>query len=140
MLFINFDIKKCTIVHFFKAYSPLYEASTHSLSFPHLDLIAHEHVLSIDIIINTIVFYQVILTLLCHIINMRDLLSTFSERLKDLIFDRFSSIRDFSIDIQIPYSTVNSWILKKRCPTIIYLQKLCEYFDVSADYLIGREN
>lgn len=140
MLFINFDIKKCTIVHFFKAYSPLYEASTHSLSFSHLDLIAHEHVLSIDIIINTIVFCQVILTLLCHIINMRDLLSTFSERLKDLIFDRFSSIRDFSIDIQIPYSTVNSWILKKRCSTIIYLQKLCEYFDVSADYLIGREN
>lgn len=71
---------------------------------------------------------------------MNRALDTFSERLRDLIFEKFKHIKDFATDIDISETTINSWLKKKRQPTIYYLDKVCEYFGVSADYLIGREN
>lgn len=71
---------------------------------------------------------------------MNDVLAIFSDRLKELINEKYNSVKEFAVEIKIPYSTINSWILKKRQPTILYLRKLAEHFKVSADYLIGMEN
>lgn len=71
---------------------------------------------------------------------MNRALDAFSERLRDLIFEKHKSVKEFCEIAKIPDSTVNHWLKKKRQPTIYYLDKICEYFGVSADYLIGREN
>lgn len=72
--------------------------------------------------------------------NINELLEIFSDRLKDLMDARKLNIKDMSREINIPRSTINSWTLKKRSPRIDYLNILADFFGVTTDYLLGRED
>ena len=65
----------------------------------------------------------------------------FIENLKDLINERCNgSQKEFSIETQIPASTINHWLTREIKPTYTQIVKICDTFQISADYLLGREN
>lgn len=65
---------------------------------------------------------------------------TIEERLKDLILERYKSIREFTTRIDIPYSTVDS-VLKRgiRNSNIITIIRICKALGISADKLAEGE-
>ncbi len=69
-----------------------------------------------------------------------NVLKIFAERLKELIDEKYNTVKDFSKEIQIPYTTISNWLQLKRVPSIVYLRVVCDFFNVSSDYLLGREN
>lgn len=79
----------------------------------------------------------------CHndiVHNIQNVLEKFSIRLKDLMQEKNLNIKELSKLTDIPRSTINSWTLKKRSPMIDYLCILADFFQVSIDYLLGRED
>ncbi|MBR1988316.1 MAG: helix-turn-helix transcriptional regulator [Clostridia bacterium] len=64
----------------------------------------------------------------------------FMERLKELMEDKNINMKVLSENTAIPRSTINSWNLKERLPSAECLFALAEYFEVTVDYLLGREN
>lgn len=64
---------------------------------------------------------------------------TFIDRLNNLLFDKNLSKMDLSKKADIPYTTICGWF-NNRLPDYNALIKLSNYFHVSADYLLGREN
>ena len=65
-------------------------------------------------------------------------MDTFGKRLKELRLERGLSQKALAEQIGRGQSTINYWENDQKEPTISGLWKLCDYFDVSADYLIGR--
>ena len=103
------------------------------------------HILTLDnsIIKDTIVFCQVKKTQMCQYKYMKKIESVyqiFIERLKDLMQDKNINMKILSTKTSIPRSTINSWNLKERLPSAECLFALAEYFDVTIDYLLGRED
>lgn len=72
--------------------------------------------------------------------NIQDINSVFAERLFDLIHERGWNITQFSNQIKIPRTTINSWLLKLKIPRIDSLYEIADFFGVTIDYLVGREN
>lgn len=65
----------------------------------------------------------------------------FIERLKELIDERCNgSQKEFSVQTQIPASTICHWLTRDIKPTYVQIIKICDTFQISADYLLGREN
>lgn len=64
----------------------------------------------------------------------------FSERLKKLIKERGVTQASVADEIGILKQSMSYYITANRPPSIETLKKLCEYFDVSADYLIGTNS
>ena len=65
----------------------------------------------------------------------------FVERLKELIDEKCNgSQKEFSLQTQIPAPTVNHWLTRDIKPTYVQIIKICDTFQISADYLLGREN
>lgn len=65
----------------------------------------------------------------------------FVEKLKELIEEKCNgSQKEFSIKTQIPASTICHWLTRDIKPTYIQIIKICDTFQISADYLLGREN
>lgn len=85
----------------------------------------------------------IFVTLLCHnniMMKYENVLDIFAERLKELIKEKGWTIQEFSLYIHIPRTTINSWLLKQKSPKIDYLCDIANFFKVSTDYLLGREN
>jgi len=61
----------------------------------------------------------------------------FHEILKELRLEKNISQKQLSADIGISTSHYQSYEYGKTKPTIDNLIKFCEYFNVSADYLLG---
>ena len=72
--------------------------------------------------------------------NLQEAMNIFSSKLIDLMQDKKLNIKELSAKTNIPRSTINSWTLKKRSPKIDYLCTLADFFGVSVDYLLGRED
>ncbi len=72
--------------------------------------------------------------------NIQDINSVFAERLFDLIHERGWSIAEFSNQVRIPRTTINSWLLKLKSPRIDSLYEISDFFGVTIDYLVGRED
>ena len=76
--------------------------------------------------------------------DINEIQKIFVERLKELIKDadpnKEYNQSYFSKSINIPYTTINSWMNLKRTPQIDSLDILADYFGVTVDYLLGREN
>ena len=70
------------------------------------------------------------------------ILDVFAKRLKELMDadDKIKSIADLAKLANIPRTSINNWILKKRVPTIYSVYQIAEYFGVSIDYLTGRKD
>lgn len=64
----------------------------------------------------------------------------FAERLKDLMQENNLGIKDLSEKTKIPRATINGWTLKIASPKIDNLITLADFFCVTVDYLLGREN
>lgn len=65
----------------------------------------------------------------------------FIERLKEVIFEKCNnSQKEFSVKTGIPESTVCHWLTRNIKPTYVQIIKICDVFQISADYLLGRES
>lgn len=61
----------------------------------------------------------------------------FIERVKEQMRLNNISMYKLAKDLEVNKQTVNFWLNGVNEPKISYLIKLCNYFDVSADYLLG---
>jgi len=66
-------------------------------------------------------------------------MNKFAERLVELRNQSDLSLRKLSSEIAIHHSTIANWERGFREPSFDTLIKLAEFFDVTADYLLGRE-
>jgi len=71
--------------------------------------------------------------------DVKIILDTFVERLKDLMVEKNFSIKKLAEYLNLPRTTVNSWMLKTRTPRIDYLYSIADCLEVTIDYLVGRE-
>lgn len=60
------------------------------------------------------------------------------ERLQELIKKSNKSMNQIERELGYPRNTISSY--KRQNPSTKRLDELAEYFNVSADYLLGREN
>lgn len=65
-------------------------------------------------------------------------MTVFSQRLKELRLENGLSLRALAKCIDIPYSTYTHYERDEREPPLDVLIKICDYFNVPADYLLGR--
>ena len=71
--------------------------------------------------------------------NINNILDSICERIEDIKTERGWTTKDFAEFVDIPRTTVNSWLLKKRIPKIDLLYKMADKLDITIDYLVGRE-
>lgn len=64
----------------------------------------------------------------------------FRERLLILIEEKNMDFAKISRESGISKSTIDSWYRGNRIPNANGITKLCKYFDVSADWLLGLSN
>ncbi len=68
-----------------------------------------------------------------------EFLSNFVERLDELIFDHGLNGKQFANEIGVVKTTVYNYLNKKRQPDITVLVRIADYFQVTTDFLLGRE-
>ena len=64
----------------------------------------------------------------------------FAEKFKKFIEEYNVSISAISKAVGIPQTTMSNWINRGSKPNIEDVAKICDYFSVSIDYLLGRES
>lgn len=64
----------------------------------------------------------------------------FNERLKELMQDKDLNTVSLSKATGIPSSSISNWIQMRRTVQVEFLVILADFFDVTTDYLLGREN
>jgi transcriptional regulator with XRE-family HTH domain len=62
----------------------------------------------------------------------------FNERLKQLRTDKAITIKEVASALGMTVSAYAHYEQGRREPSLDVLCKICNYYDVSADYLIGR--
>lgn len=67
-------------------------------------------------------------------------MDTFSKRLKELRTDNNLSMRDLAKKIDATDAAISNWENNINEPKISYVIRLCNYFDVSADYILGLKD
>lgn len=65
-------------------------------------------------------------------------MSIFSQRLKALRIERGLTLKTISLQFSLPLTTYAGYEQGVRQPPIELIVEFCNFFDVSADYLIGR--
>lgn len=61
-----------------------------------------------------------------------------NERMKQVRLNAGKTIKDVATALEMTVSAYAHYEQGRREPSIEVLRKICDYFDVSADYLIGR--
>ena len=72
-------------------------------------------------------------------VDINEILDVFVDRLEDIMKEKGWNISELAKQLNIPRRTLNSWLLKKRVPRIDYIYFISNYFNVSIDYLLGKE-
>ena len=67
-------------------------------------------------------------------------MKTFGELLKELRIERGITQKRLAQELSITVSTLSHWECNYQEPSFKDLVRLCEYFEVSADYLLGRKD
>ncbi len=62
----------------------------------------------------------------------------FANRLKELRHEKAMTLKQVSSSLDMPLMTYANYEQGKRQPSLETLNLLCDFYDVSADYLIGR--
>lgn len=62
----------------------------------------------------------------------------FSERLKELRFEKGLTLDDLEKNLQITKSTLSRYENNKRLPDIEIAQRIADFFGVTTDYLLGK--
>lgn len=63
-----------------------------------------------------------------------------AQHLKELMREEHLSQTDLAYKIEVAQNTISAWLSEKKLPSLLSLWALADYFDVSVDYLIGRQN
>lgn len=64
----------------------------------------------------------------------------FAEKFRKFLEENNMSVNALSKAVGIPQTTMSNWINRGSKPSIDDVVKICDYFSVSLDYLLGREN
>ena len=64
----------------------------------------------------------------------------FAERLKALRKEHSMTLKQVSAALEIPLTTYANYEQGKREPPIWFVVAVCNLFNVSADYIVGRPN
>lgn len=64
----------------------------------------------------------------------------FSERLKLLRENKSLSQKELALLLGVSPSTIGMYESGKRTPDSEMLKRICDFFDISVDYLLGRTN
>ena len=67
-------------------------------------------------------------------------METFSKRLKELRQSRNLTIWTLAKELNVSDAAISRWENQLRIPNIVDLKKIAEFFNVSADYLIGLQD
>lgn len=62
----------------------------------------------------------------------------FANRLRELRLEKSMTLKQVSSSLNMPLMTYANYEQGKRQPSLETLSLLCDFYDVSADYLIGR--
>ena len=68
------------------------------------------------------------------------LMITFGKRLRELRTERKLSQQELAKIIGTNNSSICDWECGRTEPSIDYIVKLCDFFEIDADYLIGRKD
>ena len=63
-----------------------------------------------------------------------------AKRLKEVRLKNNVSMEKLANAIGVHHSNISRWENGKVIPSSFYLKQICDYFDISADYLLGRIN
>ena len=63
-----------------------------------------------------------------------------AERIKELMKEQNLNQVKLAEKIGISQTTISTWLLKKKEPSIRSLWLLADYFDTDIDYLVGRKD
>jgi len=66
------------------------------------------------------------------------MVNSFADRLKSLIDEKGINQSALAKHTKLGTSTISQWVNGQRQPSVEYIIILANYFDVSADYLLGR--
>jgi transcriptional regulator with XRE-family HTH domain len=64
-------------------------------------------------------------------------MNKFSQRLKDILKDRNMAQAELARKIGMSQDAINNYCTGRREPSLDVLMTICQFFGVSADYLIG---
>ena len=67
-------------------------------------------------------------------------MDSFGEKLKELRIEKGLTQKELAQELGNAQSAIFYWETDKQEPTISALKKICKFFDVSADYLLGLED
>ena len=67
-------------------------------------------------------------------------MESFRERLKELRAEKKISQKKLAKIIGTNNSSICDWERGRSEPSVEMIIKICDYFEVSADYFLGREN
>lgn len=62
----------------------------------------------------------------------------FATRLRELRQEKSMTLKQVSMELNMPLMTYANYEQEKRQPSLETLYLLCDFYDVTADYLIGR--
>jgi transcriptional regulator with XRE-family HTH domain len=62
------------------------------------------------------------------------------EKLKELRLSKNLTLKQVADDIGLTRNAISNYEANIREPSLSVLKSLCDFFDVSADYLIGRSD
>lgn len=65
-------------------------------------------------------------------------MKTITIRINELIKEKNITKKEFADAIGASKALVTIWTQGKSLPTVAYLIKIADYFEVSTDYLLGR--
>lgn len=65
-------------------------------------------------------------------------MNIFAIRLKELRKEKAMTLKQVSMELGMPLMTYANYEQGKREPSLSTLNLLCDFYDVTADYLIGR--
>lgn len=65
-------------------------------------------------------------------------MATIGERIKELRFEKGLTQKAMAQHLSVTVPTLSHWECNYQEPSSRDLSKLCDFFDVSADYLLGR--
>jgi len=66
------------------------------------------------------------------------MMNTLGSRLKSLRGKKKITQRELAQVLKVPRDTVANWEINRGTPNIETISEIADYFDVSADYLLGR--
>lgn len=72
--------------------------------------------------------------------DMIDIKDIFAERLMDLMEEKSLNSVQLSKLVNIPRTSISNWLNKKRLVQVDALIKFAQFFNVTTDFLLGRED